>query len=184
MYVKLPLDAKSLIKTSHRATVEAAADLAVKDPSLISSFFELLFDEDEAYSARAARVLYFAAEKDMDSIKPLLDKITKLILETNNERILMSLLKIFTISPLPKSEAKYGKLMDKCFKLLDSETQKATNKIYPMYILMRMCEKYPELKQELYITVKRWAPYSPPSIKNVAGKIIAKLEKEIVLNEE
>ena len=88
----------------------------------------------------------------------------------------MNLLHIFIVIPLPQSEKELEQLMNYCFALLDSHTAKPGQKCYSLEIMDRISDKYPELRREIVLLVKKHLPYSNMAFCTRGKKYIEKYE--------
>ena len=70
-----------------------------------------------------------------------------------------------------------GLTTDVCFKFMDSEKEPIAVKVYAMDVLFRIIEKFPEMKEELKITIKDQLPFGSAGFRNRGAKILKMLDK-------
>jgi hypothetical protein len=83
------------------------------------------------------------------------------------------------LADLPESLA--GITADICFRYLRDHQEPIAVKAYAMTIIYNLSMKYPELGDELALTIEDMMPYGSPGIRNRGAKILKalKLKKPI-----
>ena len=70
-----------------------------------------------------------------------------------------------------------GITADICFSFLNSCQEPVAIRAHSMTILYNIVKKYPELKEELKVSIEDQIPYGSAGIKNRGNKILKALEK-------
>lgn len=168
-----------LIESTKASIIKAAKTLS-KNPEQFQAYYDLAFADEKKYSARAARVLAYLSEIDYDVIKPYTEEIAWKMLDMPHDSALMSILKIFTMVPLPeKNEELLGRIANFCFELMQSGTERAALRVYSMEILYRISNIEPIIKQELAMVITQLNEYGSPGFQSWVRKTLKRLEKEM-----
>lgn len=144
------------------------------DDSIIHNIIELSMKNEKDYSWRAAWLLSRTLTKDDKRCRPFLLKIIKSIpeKEAGHQR---ELLKIAIKFHWTKKQE--GFLFDICIKLWADIKVKSGTRYYAVVILLKISQKYPELKNEInYLFDDNFLKDLSPGIRS---NILKKVNKEI-----
>ena len=122
-----------------------------KKVELTSLLWEIMISNKHPQSWRAAWSLFHLVEKDKELIRPYIVKITELLPHFKHDgqkREMMKILQIF-----PSKELNIGKLVDICFKFLDSQNESLAVRVHAMQIIYNISEIEPDIKPELKSTI-------------------------------
>lgn len=72
-------------------------------------------------------------------------------------------------------EEKMGILAEQCFNFLNSAKEAIAVKVFSMTILGNIAKKFPELKQELILTIENQMPFGSAGFRNRGMKVLKEL---------
>jgi len=166
---------EDLLYDSSRRTVESAAEIISADPNIFEEAVNLALSNKSTISARAARAVYFSANRHPEMIKPYLYPIISALANLENDSIKQNLLKILTEHELPDDEKCLTMLINSCFEWIDSVDSKPAIKVYSLEILYKISLQIPELQNELIFTIENQIDQSSAAFKVRGGRILKKL---------
>lgn len=132
---------------SSRLNADMLADKIEEDTEVFDVIWEIMLEDKDPVSMRAAWTLHIFAKKHPYFFEPHIPAIVKSLTELNSESVIRCLLGILTLVPIPEDQS--GVLFDICFDIIESATSGIGHKAYAMTILYNISETEPELKPEL-----------------------------------
>ncbi|MBK9636885.1 MAG: hypothetical protein IPO63_03380 [Bacteroidetes bacterium] len=69
-----------------------------------------------------------------------------------------------------------GEIVDRLFYWLNTPSISIATKYYAMLTLFNLCRKYPDLKNELIVSIQAQLPHSSKALKNCGNKILTSLK--------
>jgi len=153
------------------------ANQLLENPQYLEAAFETIEKQIPQISNRTTYVLQIYDNERPEDIIPYYDRILKNIEQLEVEGIKRSFLKIFTRRYNLLNEEQDGKLIDLCFKFLNSSSESIASKMYSMEILFYMTQKYPELRNELISTIEFGFSEGSPAYKSRAKQYLNKMMK-------
>ena len=169
------MELKTLLPDSLKITIDKAVEEVIKNPELYSQMLELAFTGEKKFAQRASRVVYYAGVKQPELALPFYGTIINNLQKIENDSIKGTLTALFTELPLPENEELLGILTSFCFEAMNTISEKATMKVYPMQVLYRITKIYPELKNELVLILRNQMEFEKPSYQAVARRILKKI---------
>ena len=134
---------------------EWLSDSALSNPSIFRKLLEYSRSEDTRLAFRASWTLTKVCDKNPEIINPHLATIVEILPETLNESVERSFLRILSFTDMGLlSEKHHGLLADYCFSELNSPSSAIAIKAYTMEILFRLSMLYPQLANELAVSVR------------------------------
>ncbi|MBG0858783.1 MAG: (deoxy)nucleoside triphosphate pyrophosphohydrolase [Bacteroidales bacterium] len=134
--------------------VQWVATSAIENPAIFNKLLEYSFSDDRKLAFRTSWILTKVCDKNPEIIYPNLPRITEVLGSIDNESVQRSFLRIISMSDMNKlTEAHHGLLADHCFSALRSGSTAIAIKAYSMEILYRLALIYPELANELAVTI-------------------------------
>jgi hypothetical protein len=116
--------------------------------------FEYSLSSDKKLAFRASWTLTKVCDRFPELIYPYLEQIVENLSKIDNESSLRSFLRIISLSELEKISSRHqGLLADFCFRALNSGFSAIAVKAYSMEILYKLSLVYPELANELSISI-------------------------------
>ena len=134
--------------------------------------YSFCFSHTYPIAMRAAHALQFCCESHPEMISPYLDTIVERIIETKEEGVRRSLLKILADNVNPYDINNSGLLMDKCFEWALSQNEKPAIRSYSLGILGKICEKEPLLKPELISVIEIISKDQSAAVRSKAQKVL------------
>ena len=164
---------------SGRKTIELGVMAVNDDPELFREVVELSFTQAYPINMRTARVAQLCCESNPSLILPMLDEIIERMSQSKNDGVKRSYLKVIDDYTGIQSIDDPGLLMQTCFDWLMSPSEAISIRYHALGILIRITEKYPELKPELVSMLEFILEQEPVSkgLANFIRKSIIRLKK-------
>jgi 8-oxo-dGTP diphosphatase len=144
-----------ILNMSSMKEVEWFSDSALENPLIFRKLLEYSWSVDKKLAFRASWILTKVCDKYPVIIYPHLAQIVDALPEIENESVERSFLRILSLSEVDKlSEKHHGLLADYCFAELNSATSAIAIKAYTMEILYRLSVIYPQLANELAVSIR------------------------------
>jgi len=166
-----------LSSNSSRMIADKAVQYIGNDNELYDYVVELSLSEKSPLNWRAARAIELSTEKYPEFFMPHVNKIAGLYPNFSTPGLKRSYTKILANYIEEISEDNLSVLIDISFKYLNSDSQDIAVRAYCMVFLYKVCEKIPELKNELKDSILLGFPYFSVGLKGASKKILKKLEK-------
>jgi hypothetical protein len=145
------------------------------DKKRFAQLIKLFLEDEYRVVQRAAWVLSYCAENDPGLVKPYLEKLLNNLDNTGlHDAVKRNTLRIFEVIDAPAKLQ--GKLVDLCFRTLAGQEPIAM-KAYSITILLNICKKEPDLKNELRLMIEGLMPYGSAAVKVRGRKALKELEK-------
>jgi hypothetical protein len=133
---------------------EWVAVSAIDNPAIFLKLYEYSLSTDKKLAFRASWTLTKVCDRFPEIIYPYLEQIVENLSKIDNESSLRSFLRIISFSELEKISSRHqGLLADFCFSALNSGFSAIAVKAYSMEILYKLSLVYPELANELSISI-------------------------------
>lgn len=103
---------------------------------------------------------------------------TLLILMSNPELhigVRRNIVRAYQFAPIPNEIE--GELYDKCLKNINNPTEAIAVRAFSMTVCYRIVERYPELANELKVSIESTLENASSGLRNRAEKILRKLQK-------
>jgi hypothetical protein len=169
---------------SSKMLVLRSVEILKHEPDLFEPLLELAISEKGLESQRAARIIYYAIEMHPELFSSYTDEILDALVYITDESVKFPLLHVFTVCRLPEDEERLGLLTGICFDSLESNAKRIASKVYAIDILYRLSQLMPDMKRELIYVFEKYMEGAQMAYLNRAGKLIAKLRKEVKKNYE
>ena len=167
------MDFKTALVDSSRLIADMVADVVGNNKEYFEQILNIVFEDDQVYAPRAARVLELVSSKYPSLIFPHINMLAKKLPDFKENGVKRNITKTISQHQLPSDEDSLGILTDTCFRWLRSESVPVAIKIYSMHILQRVVKQIPELTAELLFSIEEQMPHASPGFK-ARGKIILK----------
>ncbi|TKG96438.1 hypothetical protein EYV94_04085 [Puteibacter caeruleilacunae] len=122
---------------------------------------------------RAAWLLDNVNDLSPQFVRPLVPAIIELLTPTLPDGHKRHFLKIIALHPLPKDIP--GDLINYCFDWLNDLTVPIAVRVNAMQFIFHATSRYPELKQELQLTIETHLEHGSAGFKSRGGKILKAL---------
>jgi len=134
--------------------VEWVANSAIENPAIFRKLIDFSYSEDTRLAFRSSWTLTKVCDKYPELINPYLPRIIEALDKVDNESAQRSFLRILSLCEWNSLNNKHhGMLADHCFNALRSGFSAIAIKAYSMEIIYRLAVIYPELANELSVTV-------------------------------
>lgn len=166
----------NLLENTHsKATTTLIVDEIEANPSRLDELMQLLLGNDSLLAQRAAWPFSFVAEKNPELVKKYIPKlIEKLEIKDDHPAIKRNILRAFQYFNF--SSEHEGKLLNISFNLLNDFEQPVAIKVFAMTVVYNLSKKYPEIKNELKISIENLLPNGSAGIKSRGNKILKKIK--------
>jgi 8-oxo-dGTP diphosphatase len=133
---------------------EWIATSAIENPAIFKKLIDYSFSEDEKLAFRASWTLSKVCDQYPEMIAPGLSTIIEALDKLDNESVQRSFLRIISLNDINKISTKHhGILAEHCFNALRSGYSAIAIKAHSMEILYKLSLIYPELANELSVTI-------------------------------
>ena len=168
---------KILSSDSSRMIAEIAVNAIGNNPEYFDFVLEMSLSEKSPVNWRASRAVELSTEKYPEFFLPHVNKIAELFPVFTTAGLKRSYAKILANYINEISEDNLSVLIDVSFKYLNSDKQDIAVRAYCMLFLYKVCEKIPELANELRDSILLCFPYFSVGLKGAAKKTLKKLDK-------
>ncbi len=142
------------------------------DPKKFDQLMTLFFDKEYRVTQRAAWVVSHCGKNHPELIIPYIDKMIKNLKKEVHVAVVRNTLRLLQDMDIPPHL--WGITADICFKIMESNAPIAV-KVFGMTVLANICEKEPDLKNELRLIIEDQLPYGSAGFKSRANKILKRL---------
>lgn len=144
------MDFKSqLLKEHSKKNSLLIRDYIINKPNLLSNFMEIFFGDNYRLSQRSAMVVSALFDYDHKFMSPYIESMVKKLDEEDlNIAVKRNIVRI--LQDVDVHENLLTSLFDNCIKFVQSPDEAIAVKAFSMKVLVNICKKYPDLKQEVY----------------------------------
>ncbi len=167
----------TLLENEHsKSTTNLIVHQIETNPSKLNELMKLVFGDNSLLAQRAAWPFSFIAEKNPSLFKKYIPYlIDKLEIKEDHPAIKRNILRAFQYFSF--STENEGKLLNISFELLNDNNQPIAIRVFAMTVVYNLSEKYPEIKNELKVSIENLLPTGSAGIKSRGNKILKKLNK-------
>ncbi len=166
---------EKLLKEHSKAYTEYLAFEIGPDQDSFDTLMKLFFGDDNQVTQRAAWLMSHCVDefpwlidKHLSAIIYNLDKPVHVAVKRNT-------LKILQFVDLPKDLL--GITADICFRLLNDGKEPTAVKVFAMTVIYNIVKKYPELNEELKMSIEEQMPFASAGFKSRGRKTLIALSK-------
>jgi hypothetical protein len=172
----MDLQAAILAEHSKENTLKIVAYIG-NSKERFAQLMKLFLGKDYRTTQRAAWPLGIIGQQQPGLIQPYLSTLVTLLNNNNSQpsAVQRNITRILQTVPLP--EAIHGKLMDACFKLVESIETPIAIKAFSLTILGRLAKEYPEIKNEIKLLIEANLEHASAGVKSRAEKVLRELNK-------
>lgn len=146
------------------------------DRARFRELMELIFENDLVIAPRASWAMNDCVEAHPELITPYLGKLIRHLQRTDmHEGVTRNIVRILQFIAVP--EKYLGELTDTCFALLLNSGSSIGVKAFSMTVLLNICKREPDLKNELKAAVEAVLEHASAGVKNRGEKTLKALEK-------
>jgi hypothetical protein len=134
-----------------------------KDAGLVDAYVEFSFTLHK-YAWRAAWVIHHFSNKHPQQIQKYADKYIEILPKIERDGHIREI--ISTLINLELTEEQESELFDICYEFIQSNKRQSSVRGISFRFMMRLAERYPELKEEIRIIFENIKDYISPGIRN------------------
>lgn len=143
----------------------------------ISFAREFMYDDDPVVARNALWGLTKATNEELSVLRPILNEMIDLSMETTNSSVRRLLMNIIERLHLTQEELRTD-FLDFCLDRMTAYEEFPGIQSLAIKLAARMCSFYPELEQELRITLEAMEmSYYKPAVKSARSKVLKKLKQ-------
>ena len=166
-----------ILQADFKERVVYVADMIGNDPDKFDVLIELFMSPDAHTCQRASWILLHCTDNYPDMIQPYLKVLIKNLFTVKEDAVKRNTLRAMQEIEIP--EELWGETIEIAFRFLSSQEAIAI-KVFAMTVLYNLSQMIPEIREELRIVIEDQLPYGSAGFKNRGGKILAKLEKDLL----
>ena len=166
---------EELLRDHSKQNIERMANQIGDDPAQFGHLMDIFFHGSNRATHFSAHLLGKCCDLHPHLILPHLGKMIDLLDEDVHDSLKRNILRTMQFIDVP--EEHWDKTVQYCFELLQSKKEPVAVKVFGMTVLANLCEKLPELKNELRIIIEDQMPYGSAGFKSRGSKILKKLQQ-------
>lgn len=172
---KMDTDLQEMLNRMMGATeADWMAMSAAENPEILRKLFEYSGSKDTKLAFRSSWTLSKLCDRNPDILAPWIPEIVDTIRCTGNESVERSFLRILSLLDIAGIDQDHqGLIADHCFRALNSGTSAIAVKAYSMEIIYKLAVLYPDLANELSVSVNMLKGEGSAGVK-ARGRIILK----------
>jgi 8-oxo-dGTP diphosphatase len=155
---------------------EWVAASALENPAIFTKLFEYSCSGDSKLAFRASWTLTKVGDRYPEIFDPYLHQLIDILPKVDNEGVERCFLRIISLSSMEKIDEKHrGLLADYCFGALNSGESAIAVKVYSMEILYNLSVIYPQLANELAVSIRLLMEDGSAAIVSRGNSILKKI---------
>ena len=169
------MDLKKVLLQEHsRTQADKVVAFIDNDPAKFKLLMNLFFDETYRVTQRAAWPMSICVEKNPVLIEPYLARMIK---NLNDAPIAVKRNSVRALQFIDIPVKLQGTAVNHCFDLLNSPKEAIAVKVFAMTVLANICEKQPDLANELRLSIESQMPLGSAGFKSRGKKILKRLQQ-------
>lgn len=171
----MDLEAEILKEHSKRQVVNIGMWVG-KDQRRFKQLMELFLRGERIITQRSAWIVGYCVENHPDLVKPWLKPLLEKMQEPGvHDAVKRNGTRILECVEVPGSLM--GLVVSICFENLGSIDSPIAVKAYSMGVLVKICEREPDLKHELQAVIEQMMPFVGPALQARGRQVIRQLER-------
>ncbi len=162
-----------LLKEHSKTQAVRIADYIGSDSDKFALLMQLFLSDDYRVTQRASWVVSHCADRYPHLIQPYLSQLIANL--RNNVHVAVRRNTVRILQDISIPDQLIGETADICFQFLESRDEPVAVKVFAMTILGNICDKIPELKNELALIIEDQLPYASAGYKSRAKKVLKKI---------
>jgi hypothetical protein len=164
-----------LIKEHSKPQALRIAAYIGADEDRFAELMQLFFSKDYRITQRASWPMNFCVEKYPFLLLPYLPQmIENLKRDDVHDAVKRNSVRVLQFFDIP--DELLGEVADVCFHLLSAAHSPIAVKAFCMPILLHICRKEPDLKNELKMLIEEQMPYAAPAFISSGQRVLKQLE--------
>jgi hypothetical protein len=154
--------------------VSEIVDYVGDNPVRFKALIDIFLNGPYRLSQRVSWPMTYCAERHQHLIRPHLKTLLNYLKRPEvDNTIKRNTFRLLQFIDLPR--ALEGSIAELCFSYLQNRSEPIAVRVFAMTVLSRICEKNPELKQELKILIEDELPFASAGFRSRGMKILKKL---------
>lgn len=147
-----------------------------KDAQRFHDLVQLMLDNEEGVSQRAAWALSHCLDQNPELIEPHIATLVHYLRDnTPHDAIKRNTVRV--LQNVELEESLWGEVADICFQYLINPQEAAAVRIFSMTVLWNICQKVPELSNELKLIIEDQWEHGSAGFRSRGKKILRAMEK-------
>lgn len=170
------MDLKAEILREHsKAQTMKIVDYIGSNQGRFDELVKLFLEGEYRITQRAAWALRFYAEAEPKLLIPHLKDLVDNLQHPVHDAIKRNTIKVLTFVEIPDNLL--GKVADICFEFLASQKEAIAVRIFSMEVLYKICQREPDLANELKLQIEDHYPHGSAGFKSKARKVLKGISK-------
>lgn len=148
----------------------------LSDISLFDEFMELVYEDKNPVSMRAAWLTFLVAEKYPELVFTHIPRLLEIIPEAKVDGVRRIGIKLLMLCYADLDEEQLGNLIEISFSFLENPKETISTRAYSLDILLMTTEKYPELIPEFIAVMETIMPEASVGLKHRCRKAMEKVK--------
>ncbi len=167
---------RELVKEHSKPQALRIAAYIGADEDRFAELMRIFFGKDYRITQRASWSMNFCVEKHPFLLLPYLPQmIENLKRDDVHDAVKRNSVRVLQFFDIP--DELLGEVADVCFQLLSAANSPIAVKAFCMPILLHICQKEPDLKNELKMLIEDQMPYAAPAFISSGRRVLKQLEK-------
>lgn len=163
-----------LLQEHSRVNINRIAKAIGNDPEEFKKIIDIIYHAEPPLPQRAAWLLAAVNDNHPELLEPYLSKFINDIQKFEVDAIRRNMSVVLASHQIPKKLQ--GKLINVCFDLILSPTEKVAMKVHGMQCIANLAKEYPELIPELKSAIEDQLPKTTAAFHARARMILKKLK--------
>jgi len=165
-----------LLQGYSKEGTQRIADYIGADAERLEYVLQLFLNDENRVVQRASWVLSVCAEKHPELIMPHLEVLVKNLRQPKlHNAVKRNTVRILQDVDIP--ENLWGEVADICFQYLADPKEAVAVRVFSMTVLLQICQKVPELMNELQLTIEEYMPHGSAGFQSRGKKTLAAIQK-------
>ena len=164
-----------ILKEHSKEQTLKIAEYIGNDPGRFDELITLILKDEKIIAQRAAWIMSYAVEAHPSLMIPHLKDLLENLRNPVHDAIKRGTIKSLEYIEIP--EELMGLVADICFEFLESPKEAIATRVFSMSALYKVCQKEPELSNELKLIIEDHYPHGSAGFKSRARRILKKIAK-------
>jgi hypothetical protein len=164
-----------ILKEHSKAQTLKIAKYIGSDAQRFADLMNHFLNGSYTVTQRAAWIIHHSTKNDPSLIVPYIQSMIENLKKPVHDAVKRNTMRAFQFIEIP--EELMGITTEACFNLLGSKNEPVAIKVFSMTVLFNICQKEPDLKNELKMYIEEQLPYSSAAFKSRGSKILKALNK-------
>ncbi|MBL6447259.1 hypothetical protein JMN32_13130 [Fulvivirga sp. 29W222] len=166
---------EELLKEHSKPNAIRIAQYIANDATRFDVLMKLFLGDEYRITQRAAQVMSICVDNSPQLIRPYLRQLVLNLRNDIHDAVKRNSLRVLQNIELPPSL--HGDMVDIGFEILTSGDEPVAIKVFAMTVLANICQKEPDLKNELQIVIEDQMPYGSAGFISRGNKVLKRLQQ-------